>query len=212
VELAVADTGCGIEAEALPHVFDPFFTTKDVGKGTGLGLASVHGIVHQSGGRVEVESTIGSGTTFRVLLPAVEGAAEGQSRPEEGTSMDASATVLVVEDNTQVREVVTEILRIGGYRVLEAENGDAALRLVEGAGPTIDLLITDIVMRGLSGWEVAARMSDRIPGLRTVFVSGFNEDHHVHEGIRAGTPFLQKPFSADELLAIVADTLDNRRI
>ena len=208
LELEVTDTGCGIPREALGKVFEPFFTTKQ-GKGTGLGLASVYGVARSSGGDVRVESQVGRGTTFRVLLPL-----SGQPPENELELVPAapqcggSETILLVEDEPQVRELAQRILTRAGYRVLAAENGDAALVLAAGA--EVDLLLSDVIMPGLSVLELAAVLRRSRPALPVLLMSGYSEAHLRSVGLEDETPFLAKPFTNQSLLASVRDTLDGR--
>jgi len=212
VMLAVSDTGIGMDAETQSHIFEPFFTTKELGKGTGLGLATVHGIVTQSGGRIEVYSEPGRGAAFKIYLPAVAGAAESldviPAAPGAGTGHE---TILVVEDDRAVREVVAETLSQRGYRVLRAADGAAALEVAKGAGGGIRLLLTDIVMPGLGGRELAQALRAGHPGIRLLYMSGYTDDAVIRHGIlEEGTPFLQKPFTAEVLALKVREVLDRK--
>jgi PAS domain S-box-containing protein len=205
-ELAVRDTGTGMDAATLARVFEPFFTTKEVGKGTGLGLAVAHGIVTQSGGHIEVESTPGAGTTFRIHLPVVEG------NPEDETSAPppaarGSETVLLVEDEPHVLDTMRRVLEERGYRVLEATDGVEALARLERAGADVRLLLTDVVMPGMDGRELAARALERRPDLRVLLVSGYAPD--IVQGAHgAPHPFLQKPIVPEVLAHRVREVLD----
>jgi len=208
--LSIRDSGQGMSPEVLAHVFEPFFTTKPVGKGTGLGLATVYGIVKQSEGYILVESTPGEGTTFDLFFPRildfpVAAVPPAPVRPTQGTE-----TVLVVEDDPQVREVVIRSLRAGGYRVLAAGGAQEALELgANGHGP-LHLLLTDIVMPGLDGRAVADRLRPRHPGLRVLYVSGYTRDAIVQRAVLdAGIDFLPKPFTQSTLLARVREVLDS---
>jgi PAS domain S-box-containing protein len=203
--VTVADTGRGIPPEMLPHLFEPFFTTKPAGQGTGLGLSTVYGIVRQHGGFVEVESTTGRGTTFRVHLPvAVEepGAAEEPHRVEPLAR--GSETVLLVEDETAVREVTRTVLDRLGYRVLAAASGDEALALAARHEGTLHLLLTDVVLPGPSGPEVAEALRARRPACRVLYMSGYPEN--LAAGL-AGAAFLPKPFSPDALARKLREVL-----
>ena len=208
--LDVSDTGSGIAAEALPHIFEPFFTTKDAGKGTGLGLATVLGIVEQHGGWVEVDTEMGRGTSFSIYFPLI-GVAEMQHRraavaagPSAG-----SETVLLVEDETVVRALVRNLLTRSGYRVLEAPSGPRAIELWNDNGREVDLLITDLVMpEGMSGIQLAERLRQERPGLRVIFTSGYSPEAMVQGGdLGPGTAFLPKPFDIDNLTASVRAVL-----
>jgi PAS domain S-box-containing protein len=212
VMLAVSDTGTGMSAEIQSHIFEPFFTTKELGKGTGLGLATVHGIVTQSGGRVLVYSEPGQGTTFKILLPRVEPAAEDATnapapRPVEG----GRETVLVAEDDAAVREVVAKSLTNRGYTVLRAPDGQTALEMAHGLAGRVDLLLTDIVMPGITGRELAQTLAVEHPKLRVLFMSGYTDDAVVRRGVlEEGMPFLQKPFTSDALALKVREVLDRK--
>ncbi|HYS82072.1 MAG TPA: PAS domain-containing protein [Anaeromyxobacteraceae bacterium] len=209
--VAVRDTGIGIDAATLEHVFEPFFTTKEPGKGTGLGLATVYGVVQQSGGTVAVESRPGAGTTFRVFLPRL---AIEEAQPDPGVGGERAATgheaVLLVEDDPSVRALMRRGLEGAGYRVVEAGHGAEALRVARLSIP--DLLLTDVIMPGLGGPELAAALLAEAPALRVVFVSGYNEDAALRTGeLPPGQAFLQKPFTGEELARVVRQTLDAPR-
>jgi CheY-like chemotaxis protein len=207
--LAVGDTGIGMERATLERVFDPFFTTKPAGQGTGLGLSTVYGIVKQTGGQIWAYSEPGLGTTFKVYLPRVwERAAE---REERGpiTRTGGTETVLLVEDEEIVRNLVEEMLEDDGYAVLAAASGGEALELLRTHGGQIDVLVTDVVMPGLSGQQLAAQLVEERPGLRVLFASGYAEDAIATHGVlRPGTAFLEKPFTAPELASTLRQLLD----
>jgi signal transduction histidine kinase len=208
VMLAVTDTGHGMDAATQARIFEPFFTTKEPGKGTGLGLSTVYGIVKQSGGDVWVHSEPGQGTTFKVYLPRVSSAAPAAgSLPT--TLPQGSETLLVVEDADAVRALITRVLRETGYTVLEAESGDRALAVVaDHAGP-IHLLLTDVIMPGMSGLDLVARLEDLRPGTRALYMSGYTGDAIVRHGLfEPGLHLLQKPFSAATLAGAVRAVLD----
>jgi two-component system cell cycle sensor histidine kinase/response regulator CckA len=199
VMLAVTDNGVGMDAETQAHVFEPFFTTKEKGKGTGLGLATVYGVVKQSGGYVWVYSEPGRGTSFKIYLPRIEEAAVPSGRdskndvraPERG-----SETILLVEDEKGVRELAREYLATSGYTVLEAENGHTALELAAMHAGPIHLLLTDVVMPGISGRELAERVAHIRPGIKTIYMSGYTDQAVVHHGILENNAvLLQKPFT-----------------
>jgi two-component system cell cycle sensor histidine kinase/response regulator CckA len=212
VVLSVTDTGEGMDKETQLRIFEPFFTTKEKGKGTGLGLSTVYGIIKQSGGYVLVQSEPGQGTTFRIYLPRVEDALElvgaaGTSLSQNG----GSETVLLVEDEESVRQLVRETLESKGYKVLEADNGEAALRIVSNYSDKIDMLITDVVMPGMSGRELSARLCASRPQTKVLYLSGYTEDAIGHEGVvDPDTAFLQKPFTLQMLSRKVREVLGER--
>jgi CheY-like chemotaxis protein len=209
VVLSVRDTGAGIPADVLPHIFDPFFTTKGVGRGTGLGLAVVDGIVRQSGGHVEVETEPGRGTTFRVVLPRADGEAGAEAGPAgRAAPPRGSETVLVAEDEPAVRELAAEVLRRSGYEVLEAADGAEALAVFRSHPGPIDLVVTDVVMPGGGGRVLAGRVEAERPGVRVLYLSGYADDPGVRDGEAGGGPFLQKPFTPHALAAKVREVLD----
>ena len=213
VLLAVSDTGVGMDAETRSHIFEPFFTTKGAGKGTGLGLSTVYGIVKQSGGTIWVESAPGRGTTFEIYLPLVEeGAASGELHPAlPAPTPGGSETILVVEDEMSVRKLAAEFLGSNGYRVLEAQDGGEALQVCEEHRAPIHLLMTDVVMPGMSGRELAVRLTGARPEMKVIYVSGYTDDAIVQHGVREeGTVFLQKPFSLDALARTVREALDSK--
>jgi PAS domain S-box-containing protein len=213
VELTVSDTGAGMEPHVLRHLFEPFFTTKAEGHGTGLGLAIVHGIVSQSGGQIEVESTPGKGTTFRVRLPRAhthehEPASEARAG-DAGMQAQPAATLLLVEDEPLVMRVAARMLAGAGYRVLEAVDGPSALALAARSPRPIDALVTDVRMLPMDGLVLARTLRAARPGLPVVFVSGFAEEASRAAG--AGTWFVQKPFTRATLLAAVRASLAGAR-
>jgi signal transduction histidine kinase/ActR/RegA family two-component response regulator len=210
VMLAVSDTGTGIPREIQAHIFEPFFTTKEQGKGTGLGLATVYGIVKQSGGYVEVNSESDQGTTFRIYLPRLDAAATTVDRSTRSTAAaGGTETILLVEDEEGVRELARDILRASGYTVLEARNGNEALLLCERHQGRLDLLLTDVVMPRMSGRELAERLGPLRPDLSVLYMSGYTDDAVIRHGVLgAGTAFLQKPFTPAALVQRVRETLD----
>ncbi len=208
--LTVRDTGVGIAPETQVHIFEPFFTTKPRGRGTGLGLATVHGIVRQSGGHVWFASEPGHGTTFTVYLPAAEGAAlPAPVGPPAVIARPADGTVLLVEDDEGVRLLARQILRRAGFTVLEAADGQAALALAAGHRGPIDLLLTDVVMPGgLNGVQLAGAMRASRPAIAVVYMSGYIENARVDRSVRAGDGrFIQKPFTAETLLSVLNEAL-----
>jgi signal transduction histidine kinase/CheY-like chemotaxis protein len=210
VTLAVTDTGAGMNEYTKAHLFEPFFTTRGPGKGTGLGLATVYGIIRQSGGHIVVESELGHGATFRIYLPRVEAAPEAAEPPPAAPRpCEGRETVLLVEDEDRVRSWVHEVLGMHGYTVLEAPDGDEALRVVERHPGPIDLLLTDVVMPHMSGRELADRLVLARPGLKVLYMSGYTDDAIVHHGVLgAGTALIQKPFGVDALARQVRDVLE----
>jgi PAS domain S-box-containing protein len=206
VALAVEDTGTGIAPDVLPRIFEPFFTTKDVGRGTGLGLATVEGIVRQSGGGVRVESTPGRGTRFTLLLPRAVTAATLAPPPCSDTPAQLLRfeTVLVCDDDDGVRGLLVDVLRIRAYQVMEARSGRQALEIAGAFGGRIDLLITDLVMPELGGAELAARLRSEHPNLRVLYVSGYTDNETLLAGrLAEGELFLPKPFLPGELVRAV---------
>jgi two-component system cell cycle sensor histidine kinase/response regulator CckA len=210
VMIAISDTGCGMTPEVKARIFEPFYTTKDVGQGTGLGLAVVHGIVKQSGGNIDVYSEVGVGTTFRIYLPTVQqpAATSAGSAPEMPSR--GSETILLVEDEDSVRELAMFVLRQCGYKVMTAPEGLAALQLVANCREKIDLLLTDVVMPQMGGRKLAETLLAEHPELRVLFMSGYTDDAVVRHGVlQSNANFLQKPFSPNSLAQKVRDVLDH---
>jgi two-component system, cell cycle sensor histidine kinase and response regulator CckA len=199
VRIVVSDTGLGLDPGVREHLFEPFFTTKEQGKGTGLGLATTYGIVEQSGGFIRVESEPGRGTRFEVYLPA-SAETPAESPPVVATEAGGGReTVLLVEDEQIVREVVRQMLERQGYEVLVAADGEEALALAGRYEGRIDVLATDVVMPRMGGGELADRLLPQRPELRVLFMSGYTEDPTVWDGLEERKAFLQKPFSAGDL-------------
>jgi two-component system, cell cycle sensor histidine kinase and response regulator CckA len=211
VALKVIDTGTGMDPETVKRIFEPFFTTKGREHGTGLGLATVYGIVKQSGGEVRVSSQPGRGSAFSVLLPRVLSGPEESSSSTKPSAAKGKETVLLVEDEPGVRALTRRSLEGFGYKVLEAVSAEHALLSVGQSKDTIHLLLTDIVMTGMSGPDLARRLSPRLPGLKSLFMSGYNDDVISQNGLLPeGSHFLQKPFSPEDLAAKVREALDRR--
>jgi signal transduction histidine kinase len=209
--LAVSDTGHGMDAETLSRVFEPFYTTKESGKGTGLGLATVYGIVRQNGGHVSVYSEVGRGTSFKVLLPRTRLAATTRpSTPAAAAHRANGETVVLVEDEPALRQVIRELLQEGGYTVIDGPSPEAALEAAAAHSGPIHLLLTDLVMPRLSGREAAERMTRMRPGVKVLFMSGYaNAAAGHHGGLPESHVFLAKPFSFDTLLRKVREVLDS---
>jgi len=209
VELHLSDTGHGMDPHTLSHLFEPFFTTKGVGRGTGLGLASVYGIIKQHEGYVFVDSTPGEGTQFEIFFPATPAAPGVRASAEGNENVGRGESVLVVEDDELVREVLVRGLRDAGFNVLQAENGLAALELAERPEARIDAVVTDLAMPGLRGRELADRLSQQRPGMPVLFVSAHATDELVRRGLlEPGQPFLQKPFDPETLSLRLRELLD----
>jgi PAS domain S-box-containing protein len=211
--LAVADTGVGMDETTQAHLFEPFFTTKEVGKGTGLGLATVYGIVKQSGGYIWVYSEPGHGTMVKIYLPRVPGVAEAPAPPPEPQPVRGGhEIVLLVEDAAPVRTLARRSLEARGYRVLDAADGPAALALSARHDGGIDILVTDVVMPGMSGRELAERLAPERPSMKVLYTSGYTDDAMVRQGVlSAGVAFLQKPFVPDTLARKVREVLDGEQ-
>jgi CheY-like chemotaxis protein len=212
--LSVGDTGCGIEADVLNHIFEPFFSTKEAGKGTGLGLATVYGIVKQHEGWIEVESQVKVGTTFRIYFPASAASARSAtgSNTEYISVTGGHETILVVEDEPALRELIAQILTEYGYRVLSAGSAWEALSIWEQEAGRIDLLLTDVVMpQGLSGPDLAHRLHCEVPGLKVLYTSGYSTDVTGSDlTLIEGTNFLRKPYRPVRLARIVRECLDRK--
>jgi len=209
VMVAVSDTGCGMDLETQAHIFEPFFTTKEEGRGTGLGLATVYGIVKQSGGFIWVYSEPGQGSTFKIYFPRVEDALPAAEPSKVRPKLaKGSETVLVAEDEGGVRSLACEALISHGYKVLEATGAAQALQIAEQHTEPIHLLLTDVVMPGTDGKQLALRLSTLHPETKVLYMSGYTDDAIVRHGIlEGGMPFLQKPFAPDALLLKVREVL-----
>jgi PAS domain S-box-containing protein len=210
VMLAVTDTGCGMDADTQDHIFEPFFTTKEPGKGTGMGLSTVYGIVKQSGGNIWVYSEVGRGSAFKVYLPRVDGAAEEISVDLGERNLGGVETILLVEDELEVRELSYEILREAGYKVLVAANGPEAAEIYKTYDGVIQLVVTDVFMPRISGPELAAKLAEVRPETKVLFLSGYTNGSMTHHQVLSpGAHFLQKPFTAEVLTRTIRQILDS---
>ena len=214
VVLAVSDSGCGMDSETQAHIFEPFFTTKEQGKGTGLGLAMVYGIVKQSGGSVWVYSEVGQGTTFKVYLPQVNEKVTAQvPRPPQPVLTRGWETILLVEDEEPVRSLVRSVLEASGYAVLEARHGEDALVVSEQHKGPIQLLVTDVVMPEMSGPELAEHLAPFHREMKVLYMSGYTEGSIQHHGrLGLGTAYLPKPFTPETLVRKVREVLNTLRV
>lgn len=211
VMLAVTDTGCGIDPATQARIFEPFFTTKEEGKGTGLGLATAYGIVKQSGGHIAVYSEPGQGTTFKTYFPASSVTRMSERRQFLPNRVACGETVLVVEDETDLRTMIVRALRRLEYNVIEAGSGEEAMQTVDQANIQVDLLITDVVMPGMRGTQVAQKLSETMPQMKVLFMSGYTDNAMFHQKLlNAGVAFIQKPFTLDVLEEKVARTLETK--
>ena len=212
VMLLVSDTGHGIDSSTLPHIFEPFFTTKPMGKGTGLGLSMVYGIVKQSGGSIQVQSETGRGTSFRVFLPAEDGMQPVQKSqgPDAGVS-GGSETVLIAEDEPDLRELTRIFLQDYGYKVIQASSAEQGLKIADAFPEPIHLLLTDVIMPGMSGRQLAERIQQKRPQTKIIYMTGYTDDMVVqHKVLEPGVNMLQKPFTRLELARKVRSTLDEK--
>jgi two-component system, cell cycle sensor histidine kinase and response regulator CckA len=209
VRLTVRDTGIGMSPEIKTRIFDPFFTTKEQGKGTGLGLATVYGIVQQAGGHIAVESELGRGTTFHIVFPRCDGVSEsGAEAIRDFQSKTGSETILLVDDQNDLRTLLCEVLQKNGYTVLSANNGREALRLVREHAEPIDLVITDMVMPEMGGRELAEALRELQPDTRVLYMSGYADStEDVAELLSHGHAFIEKPFAPEALLHKLRDVL-----
>jgi nitrogen-specific signal transduction histidine kinase/ActR/RegA family two-component response regulator len=210
VLLAVSDTGIGMDEAARSRIFEPFYTTKELGKGTGLGLSTVYGIVKQNRGHIWVYSEPGQGTTFKIYLPRMAPLADVAKISVKPAVLPRGwETVLLVEDDEMVRQVTSKMLQRQGYRVLEAAGGLEALKVCDSHREPVHLILTDVVMPGISGPEMAARAIQKHPGIKVLFMSGHTENTIVHHGVlEPGVAFLQKPFKYNDLICRVREVLD----
>jgi CheY-like chemotaxis protein len=213
VMLKISDTGCGMDKRTQAHIFEPFFTTKEVGKGTGLGLSMVYGIVKQSEGCISVYSEVGKGTTFRIYLPQLETAAESTAAAEAPRQLPRGAeTILLVEDEESLRGLARGCLASSGYNVLEARDGNEATRAAAQHRGPIHLLLTDIIMPGISGCDLAESLRHSRPEMKVAFMSGYTHDLATRQGVlNPGIVLLEKPFSIELLLTKVREALDAAR-
>jgi CheY-like chemotaxis protein len=208
VSLSVSDTGLGMSKDLQERIFEPFFTTKEVGKGTGLGLATVYGIVKQNGGYIWVDSQVGHGACFTIFLPKAKDGITPVVAAAVEARLPGTETLLVAEDEPALREAICDSVRSLGYTVLAASSGPEALTVANQHKGSIDLLITDLVMPKMSGRELSQRLGSLRPGLKTIFMSGYTDDAPLSHGMHElGVTFLQKPFSLDTLARKVRDTL-----
>jgi two-component system cell cycle sensor histidine kinase/response regulator CckA len=210
VLLAVSDTGTGMDSQTMARIFEPFFTTKPEGRGTGLGLSTVYGIVKQNNGYVMAYSEVGHGTTFRIYFPSVRATSEVQyQKTDQGEFAKGCETILLVEDEPALRELARELLEANGYKVIEADRGEQAIRLVEDSQAPINLLLTDVVMPGIGGKQLATRLLELRPGLQVLYMSGYTDDVINNRGVLCeNTLVLPKPFSRAILLRRVREALD----
>ncbi len=210
VRLTITDTGCGMDAQVMAHLFEPFYTTKEIGKGSGLGLCSIYGIVHQSGGHIFVTSHPGKGTSFKIYLPRVEGPIEKHLDGDSPTTpMIGDETILLVEDEENVRNLVHEMICMYGYFVMKAAHGDEALRLCNEHKGRIHLMLSDLAMPGMNGKELAQQVARLRPETRVIFMSGYASDAILpHNLLEKDTVLLRKPFTPDDLARKLREVLD----
>jgi len=207
--LAVSDTGMGMDAEILAQIFEPFFTTKEPGKGTGLGLATVYGIVKQSNGYIWVDSKPGMGSTFQIYLPRYTGQAEEERRADPGERLRGSETILLVEDAEPLGKLARIFLETGGFRVSSAASGNEALEVAARYPGTFDLLLTDVVMPRMNGRVLAEQLLPRQPGMKVLYMSGYTDSFIAGHGVlEAGIHLLHIPFTEETLLRKVREVLD----
>jgi two-component system, cell cycle sensor histidine kinase and response regulator CckA len=210
VMLSISDTGVGMDETTRTHAFEPFFTTKDQGKGTGLGLATVYGIIDQSGGGIAMDTAPERGTSIRIYLPVTDAPAALDRQRVAPSATEGTETLLLVEDNDAIREISAQALRRRGYTVFEARNGEEAIDWASKSAVQADMLITDVVMPGMSGPNLAARLLQQAPDLRVLYMSGYTDDAtEVHGAFWGGVPLLQKPFTPSQLAESVRGALDH---
>jgi two-component system cell cycle sensor histidine kinase/response regulator CckA len=213
VMLSVSDTGCGMDKETQNRIFEPFFTTKGPGQGTGLGLSTVYGIVKQSEGYIWVYSEPGKGTTFKIYFPRIEAAAEPIKRVDASEIPRGSETILVVEDDEAMRALTRTCLESGGYSVLDVSNGEAAIRAVTENGGAIHLMVTDVIMPGISGRQLAESVLLVRPKMKVLYISGYTADLIARQGIlEKQVALLEKPFTKGALLRKVREILDGEQL
>lgn len=210
VMLAARDTGIGMDKETQEHIFDPFFTTKEIGKGTGLGLSTIYGIVKQNNGFIWVYSEPGQGSTFKIYLPKAKGDAEPLDKKRTPVkALGGSETILIAEDNNGLRKLMRTVLKQKGYKVLESESGEDALRVVEGHDGPIDLLVTDVVMPNMGGKDLADRLQSIYPQMKVIYMSGYTDNTIAHHGVlERGLNFIEKPFTLEVLAHKVREVLN----
>jgi len=212
VMLSVQDSGCGMSREVRERLFEPFFTTKEPGAGTGLGLSIVYGIVKQSGGEIVVESEEGKGTTFQVYLPRATETDQAGAEGARDWALHGVETVLLVEDQTEVRRLAGRMLRDLGYTVIEAASGPEALEQLRASGQQVDLVVTDVVMPEMDGGPFIEAVRDALPHVAVVYMSGYGDHELLRHGVlNGGAPFVRKPFTAQELGRKVRQALEARR-
>jgi two-component system cell cycle sensor histidine kinase/response regulator CckA len=208
VRLSVADTGVGMSLQTAGRIFEPFFTTKEEGRGTGLGLAMVYGIIEQAGGAIDVDSVLGQGTTFHIYLPHTADPEDASPPPPYSGPSRGSETVLLVEDEPRVAVLIANSLKKAGYTVLQAMHGERALEIVHAHTGPIDLLLTDVVMPGMNGRELAEHVKLARQGIPVLYMSGYSDDAVLRSGIQTATAqFIQKPFSMDALMGKMRETM-----
>lgn len=213
IQLSVSDTGVGMASPTLERIFEPFFTTKEIGKGTGLGLATVMGIVKQHGGFLDVYSELGKGTAFRVYLPASKGAAEPLRHVDDTPVRGGTETILIAEDHEGLREMAQEILGALGYRLLLAQDGEVAVNQVETHRDSISLVILDVIMPKLDGIDAYERICNAMPGVPVIFTSGYSDHGPVLASLTGkGVSILQKPYSSKVLARKVREVLDQAKV